>query len=247
MPGDPDGAVMIQVYPDLESLSRAAADAFVRRVREVLEVRDRVSLALSGGHTPRRTYELLAQPEFRDEIDWKRVHVFWGDERCVPPEDPRSNARLAREALLDHVPLPAGNVHPIWCGASPEAGAAQYAARLKDFFAGRTPRFDLMLLGLGADGHTASLFPGSEALKERSRWTAVVKVPQEEFCRVTLTFPLINQAALIAVLVAGADKAETLKEVLKGPREPQRLPARLLSPLTGELRWLVDREAAARL
>jgi 6-phosphogluconolactonase len=236
---------MIQIFPDRESLSLAAALLFMRQAKQAARARGRFSVALSGGETPRRTYELLGGPALRRQVPWGQVHVFWGDERCVPPTDRRSNARLAREALLDHVPIPAAQVHPIRCDALLRAGAREYEARLRAFFAGRPPRFDLVLLGLGENGHTASLFPGTAALTERRRWVAEVHLAGQDLDRVTLTAPLINWAALVAFLVAGAAKAMVLREVLQGRRQPRHLPAQLIQPQRGQLLWLVDQEAAA--
>ena len=239
--------MILQTFPDLESLSRAAAQLFARLAAEAVESRGRCSVALSGGSTPRRTYEILAQPPYRDAVPWGCVHVFWGDERCVPLSDPRSNARLAREAWLDQVPLPQTQIHPISCHPAPEAGARAYESLLRDFFGDASPRLDLVLLGLGADGHTASLFPYNSALNEAKHWTAAVQVPGEDIRRVTLTPALINRAAVVAFLVAGATKAGALKEVLQGPRDPWRLPGQLINPDHGELYWLADREAAIEL
>jgi 6-phosphogluconolactonase len=238
---------MIRVYADLESLSRAAADLIAAQANLAVAARGRFSLALSGGSTPRRAYELLAAPPFKDQAPWDRMHVFWGDERCVPPDDPRSNARMAREAWLDHVPIPAGQIHPIDCARDPDAAARDYEAGLRKFFAGAAPRLDLVLLGLGDNGHTASLFPGTPVLQEQERWAAAVYVAAGDLYRVTLTAPLINQAAHVVFLVAGGAKAAVLRDVLHGPRDPARLPAQLIRPDGGELLWLADREAAALL
>ena len=242
LPGD-HGAAVIQVFADPEALSRGAADLLVAR-RTAVAARGRFSVALSGGGTPRRTYELLAAPPLRDQVPWDRVHVFWGDERCVPRTDPRSNARLAREAWLDHVPIPAGQIHPMDCAGDPAAAARQYEALLREFFAGQPPRLDLILLGLGGDGHTASLFPGTPVLEEQKRWVAAVYVAEQDLHRLTLTAPFINQAALVVFLVAGGAKAGVLREVLHGPQDPGRLPAQLIRPQHGELLWLIDLEAA---
>ena len=238
---------MIQVYPDLESLSQAAAGLFVQQAAKAVAARDRFSVALSGGSTPRRTYELLAQSPCRDQVSWGKVHVFWGDERCVPLEDPRSNAGLARQAFLNSVPIPPEQVHPILCQASPGEAAAAYEVRLRSFFAPQAPCFDLIFLGLGENGHTASLFPGTQVLTERERWVAQVYVAQQDLYRVTLTPVIINQAATVAFLVAGAAKAGVLKEVLQGAFDPQRLPAQLIHPEAGQLLWLTDLDAASRL
>ena len=214
---------MIEVYPDLESLSRAAAALLVEQANLAVAARGRFSVALAGGATPRRTYELLAAPPF-DRAPWDRMHVFWGDERCVPLTDPRSNARLAKEAWLDRVPIPGHQIHPLNCALDPAAAARQYEAQLREFFAGQPPILDLVLLGLGDDGHTASLFPGTTVLAETERWAAPLYVAEQDLYRVTLTAPLINQAAVVAFLVAGSAKAGVLKEVLHGPWDPARLP-----------------------
>jgi 6-phosphogluconolactonase len=238
---------VIQVYPDLESLSRAAADLLVRQANLAVAARGRFSVALSGGATPRRTYELLAAQPFKDQAPWGRVHVFWGDERCVPLSDPRSNARLAKAAWLDQVPIPKDQLHPLDCSQAPATAARHYEAQLREFFAGEPPVLDLVLLGLGDDGHTASLFPGAPALAEKEHWAAAFSPPGPGPDRVTLTAPLINQAALVVFLVAGKSKAGILQEVLHGPRDQGRLPAQLIQPQTGKLLWLVDLAAAARL
>lgn len=235
---------MIRIFDDPEALSRGAADFFVRLARQAVAARGRFSVALSGGGTPRRTYELLAQPPYRDRVDWGRTHLFWGDERCVAPDDPRSNARMAREALLRHVPIPAAQVHPLDCRPSPAEGARCYADLLRDFFGVGEPRLDLILLGLGEDGHTASLFPGDPALSEIERWVAAVYVPEQDLHRLTLTAPFINQSREVAFLVAGTGKAAVVREVIEGPRDPQRLPAQLIHPHPGELHWLLDQAAA---
>jgi 6-phosphogluconolactonase len=238
---------MIEVYPDLESLSLAAAALLVKQANLAVAARGRFSVALSGGATPRRTYELLAAPPLADQAPWDRVHVFWGDERCVPLNDLRSNARLAQEAWLDRVPIPGGQIHPMNCALDPAAAARQYEAQLREFFAGEPPILDLVLLGLGLDGHTASLFPGTPVLREGERWAAAVYRAEPDPCRVTLTAPLINQAAVVAFMVAGGAKAGVLREVLHGPRDPARLPAQLIQPHHGELLWLTDLAATGSL
>jgi 6-phosphogluconolactonase len=238
---------MIWLYDDYEALSNAAAGIFAQRARQAAQVKGWFGVVLSGGHTPQRTYELLAQPPYRDEVSWGQVHVFWGDERCVPHGDPRSNTRMARQALLDHVPIPSSQIHPMACSEAPREGAEQYEAMLHEFFGDQPPRFDLVFLGLGENGHTASLFPGTPVLEEQERWVSEVYVAEQELYRVTLTTPLINQAAVVAFLVSGADKAGILREVLEEPADPQRLPAQLIRPTEGELHWLVDEEAGGLL
>ncbi len=238
---------MIKVYPDLESLSRAAAALLVEQANLAVAARGRFSVALSGGNTPRRTYELLASLPFKEQAPWHRMHIFWGDERCVPLDDPRSNARMAKEAWLDHVSIPEGQIHFLNCATVPAEGARQYEAQLRQFFAGRPPRLDLVLLGLGDNGHTASLFPGTPVLKETERWASEVYVAEQDLYRVTLTAPFINQAALVTFLVAGAAKAEVLRDILHGPRDPDRLPAQLIALQAGEVLWLTDLKAAAKV
>jgi 6-phosphogluconolactonase len=238
---------MIQVYPDPESLSRAAAEMFAQKAAQAMQAQGRFSVGLSGGHTPKRAYEMLAQPPLRDQTPWAQTHIFWGDERCVPADDPRSNERMARLALLDHVPVPLAQIHPMRCTQAPGIAARQYEALLRSYFSSQPPRFDLILLGLGENGHTASLFPDTPALDEQKRWVADVYVAEQELDRITLTASLINQAATVAFLVTGAAKAEVLRQVLKGPWNPHHLPAQLIRPAKGELRWLVDEAASQKL
>ena len=246
LPRNPGGDLSVQIYPDLESLSQAAAILFVDQVGRAISARGRCSVALAGGETPRRTYELLSQSPYREGVAWEQIHVFWGDERCVPLSDPRSNARLAREVWLNHVPIPADQIHPLDCRFSPGAAARGYQGLLRDFFGGQ-PRFDLVFLGLGENGHTASLFPGTAVLEEEQRWAAAVYVAAQNLHRVTLTAPIINHARQVVFLVAGAAKARVLREVLQGPYDPRRRPAQLIRPQAGELHWLVDQAAAGEL
>jgi 6-phosphogluconolactonase len=238
---------MLQIYNDPESLSEAVARFFVEQSRQAVQIQRRFSVALAGGHTPERAYQLLAQPPLRDQVPWTKVHVFWGDERCVPPDDPRSNARGARRALLDGTPIPPEQVHPILCDQNPQQGAEKYEALLQEFFAGGPPCFDLILLGLGENGHTASIFPGTPAVEEQERWVIAVYVAEQAMWRVTLTPPLINQATVVAFLVAGAVKARILQRVLDGPFEPHTLPAQLIQPASGNLYWMMDKEASQKL
>ncbi len=236
----------IQIYPDLGALSTAAAQLFVSRAEQAVQAHGRFAVALAGGNTPRSSYELLSESPFREQVPWDKVHVFFGDERCVPADDPRSNQKMAREALLDRVPIPPSQIYPIPCEASPDEAADRYETLLRGFFAGHSPDLDLVLLGMGEDGHTASLFPGTPALEEQVRWVTWVCPPSQELCRVTLTAPVINQAAAVAFLVSGEGKAGALREVLEGPHAPRRLPAQLIHLSGGQPLWLVD-AAAARL
>jgi 6-phosphogluconolactonase len=187
----------------------------------------------------------LALSPLREQIPWECVHVFWGDERCVPPDDPRSNARLARLAFLDAVPIPSGQVHSIPFAATAEESARLYEAELRSFFGDELPCFDLILLGLGENGHTASLFPGTPVLNEQKRWAAEVYVVELDMYRVTLTAPLINQSRRVIFLVSGAGKAEIVRQVAQ-ERDPAQ-PASLIRPARGELDWYLDRQAAVRI
>lgn len=238
---------MIRVYDDLGAMSRSAAGRIADLADRAVADHGRFTVVLSGGQTPRLTYELLAQPQFRDRVPWRQIHVFWGDERCVPPNDEQSNERMAREALLAHVPIPPEHVHPIDCSREPAQSAAQYEAFLRKFFEGGSPRFDLVILGLGDNAHTASLFPDTPVLDEEKSWAAAVQPKGVAIERITLTAPVLNQAASIVFLVSGASKAEALRNVLEGKHDPHRLPAQLIKPVDGEVVWLVDRKAAALL
>lgn len=238
---------MIRVCKDLEALSLAAAELFSDEARQAAQARGRFIVAFAGGKTPRRTYEILAREPFRDQVPWQQTHVFWGDERCVPADDPRNNTLMARQTLLDHVPLPPGQVHPMVCNGSPVAAAADYDALLRSFFADNRPRFDLVILGLGENGHTASLFPGTSVLDEQQHWVGEVFVAEEGLHRLTLTAAAINQAALVVFMVSGSDKAPILRKVVQEAQDPRSIPAQLIKPTDGGLLWLVDRDAARLL
>ncbi|HET7875216.1 MAG TPA: 6-phosphogluconolactonase [Methylomirabilota bacterium] len=242
----------IRRLEDPAAVAAAAARDFADLAREAIRARGRFSVALSGGSTPRRLYALLAEHPFREAVPWDRIDVFWGDERAVPPDHPDSNYGAARAALLSKVPVPRERVHRVLAEVSdPREAARRYQAEIARVFGvpeeGAPPAFDLVLLGMGADGHTASLFPYSEALVERRRWVVSHYVSQLGAARITFTVPLINGAREIRVLVTGADKAATLESVLEGPREPERLPAQLVAPVSGRTVWLVDEAAAAKL
>ncbi len=234
----------MRIFPDLESLSQAAAELIMNRSKESIAANGRFSLVLSGGSTPRRTYELLAGDRCSKSIEWEKVHVFWGDERCVLQGDPRSNERMAREKFLDRVPIPPEQIHPIRCAPSPQQAAREYESILKAFFGDRSPAFDTVLLGLGEDGHTASLFPGSRALKEETRWIMEGNSGKDDFQRVTMTARLINSSALVIFLVVGGNKTKILREVTAKDRVGDPLPGRLIRPSNGKLVWLVDKEAS---
>jgi 6-phosphogluconolactonase len=238
---------VVRVYADYEALSRAAAELFVRLADEAARDRGRFNVALSGGRTPQRTYELLATRYFRERVDWGRVHVFWGDERCVPPDDPRSNAGMAHRKLLDHVPAPRDQIHPMFCADSARDAARSYESLLRSSFDKGSSRLDLALLGLGTDGHTASLFPGTPAVREKDRWVTEIFSKEEGIYRLTLTVPFLNKAAVAAFIVSGDSKDRVLGKVLCEQPEPD-IPAGLIKPgQGGECLWLVDRKAASLL
>lgn len=238
---------MIRVFSDLETLSLTAAEMFAELANQAIASRGRFNVALSGGNTPRRLYELLASTPLRERIHWESVYIFWGDERCVPADDPRSNARMARKTLLDHVPVPANQIYPIRGDLTPAQAAAQYETELRDFFGNQPPVFDLILLGLGENAHTASLFPHTSVLDEKEHWVQEVYVAEQGMYRVTLTVPLINQAKDVIFLVSGADKALTLQSVLEGAYQPHELPAQLIRPNGVHPIWLVDKAAGHKL
>jgi 6-phosphogluconolactonase len=244
----------IDVFPDKAALVRAAAEQFVTIAGQAIGARERCLIALSGGSTPKPLYELLATAPYAARVDWGRVHLFWGDERCVPPDHPDSNYRMTREALLDRAPIPPDNVHRIRGEREPDAAADEYERLLRRFFpaadgAGPARSFDLVLLGMGPDGHTASIFPGSAAVGETRRWAMAVHVERpREMWRVTLTTPVLNAAAEVAFLVAGADKAARLQDVLRaGEGAAPTVPAQLVRPTAGSVRWMVDAAAAGAL
>jgi 6-phosphogluconolactonase len=243
-----DTTPSVQIFDDPEQVAREAAGLFVRLSVEAVSTRGAFSVALSGGSTPRRVYELLASDDYRTQVSWPGVHVFFGDERTVAPDHPDSNFRMANEALLLLVPIPARNVHRMNGVGDAAANASRHESELRAFFGDAAwPRFDLVMLGMGDDGHTASLFPGSAALAESQAWVVANWVEKFQTWRITLTAPAINAARRVLFLVTGAGKAERLREVLAGERDPSRLPSQLIQPRDGTLEWLVDRAAAAKL
>ncbi len=244
---------VLRISPDAERLMITAADVFVGVVAEAIAARGRADVALSGGSTPRSLYHLLASPDYIGQVEWARTHIWFGDERCVGPDDPQSNYGMARDALLSRVAIPPAHVHRMIGEAQPpESGARQYEEELRASFGlapGALPRFDLIWLGLGPDGHTASLFPGTAALAVTDRLVVANHVPRQNTDRLTLTFPVIDAAARVAFLVSGADKADIVARVLEGDRTntADLLPSQRVSPINGELLWLLDLDAAGAL
>jgi 6-phosphogluconolactonase len=235
--------VSVRLHETPEALARAAARAFVESAAEAIAERGRFAVALAGGSTPKATYEVLAR-DHAEDVDWPNVHVFFGDERTVPPDHEDSNYRMAREALLDR--LPVGSVHRMRGELPPDEAAASYETDLRQFFGGEFPVLDLVMLGIGEDGHTASLFPGTEALGVTDRLAVANPVPKLDTTRLTLTVPVLNAAREVRFLVAGRGKAEALAEILEGDAEPREYPAKFVRPPGGPI-WMVDRAAATAL
>jgi len=244
MPAAPE----ILILPDSDAIAHEAAMRVIAMAHRAIETYQTFSLALSGGSTPKKLYSLLASDEFRNQIDWPRVEIYFGDERCVPPDNPESNYLMAEQTLLSKVPISAGNVHRMRGEIDPEEAAKEYGQMLKQKFG--DGGLDLILLGLGDDGHAASLFPGTKAVDE-THHRVVANYAEHSTTgkswRITFTAPFINRAANIVFLVSGPAKANALKEVLNGPRDPRRLPAQMIRPASGKVVWLVDVPAAARL
>ena len=246
------GGFRIEIVDDPAEICRLAAGEIQRLAERKASAAKPFAIALSGGSTPRGLHALLANdPAVRDRLPWHYMHFFWGDERHVPPDHPRSNYRMAHDTLLSLAPVSAENIHRVQSEESDAALAAgKYEQELRTFFdleAGQLPGFDCILLGMGPDGHTASLFPGTEALQETKRLAVANWVDKFKTYRITLTVPVLNHADLVVFLVSGAEKAEALKEVLQGDFRPDRFPAQLIRPVHGRLLWLVDQAAAASL
>jgi len=254
----------VQHYRDLKTLSRMAAEFVCTSVEKWVAKRGAVTVALAGGKTPKLLYQNLTRPPFDDQIPWSRIHFFWGDERCVPRDDPDSNFGMAFRALISRAPVPSENVHPIPTEISPPEQAAEaYEKHLREFFgssvegdnrratageSSRFPLFDLIMLGIGEDGHTASLFPGDKALKEKTRWVAAVNKPRGSPAvpRVTLTLPVINRAKCVLFLVSGTEKRDVVQSIIKDPETARRLyPAAMVQP-KGRTLWMLDEGAAGR-
>lgn len=242
----------IRVVQDLPALYREGAREFRRAATDAVNERGAFYVALAGGSTPRGMFSLLASvATWRENIPWQHIHFFWGDERHVPPEHPDSNYRMANDALLSHVPVPVENIHriPAELPYSVQA-AAEYERELVSVFAlnsNELPQFDLVLLGMGTEGHTVSLFPGTKALHETNKLVVANWVGKLYAWRITLTAPVINHARNIVFMIGGQDKALALKGVFEGPIEPEQLPAQLINPTDGQLVWLLDQAAASLL
>jgi 6-phosphogluconolactonase len=241
----PDRAPL-EVLPDPAALAAAAAEYIVDTIAATLAHNDRAHVALAGGSTPRAVNALLTAPPLRAQVAWERVVFWFGDERCVPPDDEQSNYRMNRETLLDPLGIAPAHVHRMRGEGDPPAAAADYDAVLQ-LELGERPRLDLILLGMGPDGHTASLFPGTVAGLDRDKRCIAHFVPQLDRWRITLTPRAINAAHHVGITAGGAEKADALHAVLDGPRRPDVYPSQLVAPVDGSLRWFVDAAAAAKL
>ncbi|MFC3198724.1 6-phosphogluconolactonase [Parapedobacter deserti] len=238
---------MVRKFNELNQLNEAAAELFIQTASDAIARQGHFTVALTGGSSPLGLYQLLATPPYRERVQWKQVYVFWGDERWVPLDDERSNARMAFETLLEHVPVPEEQIFPMWAeGISPDEFAREYEQSLR-LHLHPDGRFDLILLGMGGDGHTASWFPHTAVLHERNKWVVGYYLEPQEMHRITLTVPVINRARHIAVIAYGQNKADALYEVLEGQRNVEQYPAQLISPTDGQVVWFVDDAAAAKI
>lgn len=238
---------MLRIYQNTDQLNLAAADSFVQAANEAVHERGRFTVALTGGSSPVQLYKLLAAAPYRGQIPWEKVFVFWGDERWVPLDDEKSNARMAFETLLNHVPVPKRHIYPMWAPEqAPEEFSRLYEQKLHDKL-DANGSFDLILLGMGDDGHTASLFPGMGVLEEQHAWVSAYYLKAQDMYRITLTAPLINKAKQIFVISYGPNKAHALREVLEGEPNPSLYPAQLIKPVDGEVLWFTDDAGAGKL
>jgi 6-phosphogluconolactonase len=243
----------VKIFADPQLLARAAVEQFVYIAAQAIQAHGIFTAALSGGSTPHLLYRLLGSEPFSEQVDWLNTHFFWGDERCVPPDHPESNYLKAQKDLLDHIPVLEENIHRIQAELPPQKAAEDYEETLLRFFSSMTDNedreqasFDLVLLGMGDDGHTASLFPGTEVIHEETHWVKALYVDKLAAWRITLTPAILNRAKHILFLAAGAGKSYTLQRVIYGSYQPDRYPAQIIRADNGELVWMVD-EAAATL
>ena len=246
---------MLHIYKDAEELSSAVAKWIADRISETLSKKDRFTIALSGGSTPQRLHKILAASPYKEQIDWSKMHIFWGDERAVPFEDSRNNAKMAYDTLLNFVPVPASQIHVMRTDIPADQSAVEYEKVLQQYF-NSVPggpedpllnSFDLVLLGMGDDGHTLSLFPGTEVVHEEKAWVKAFFLKAQDMQRITLTKTIVNRSFCIAFLTTGTGKAHALKEVLHGAYNPDLYPSQEIKPTAGELHWFVDEAATAQL
>lgn len=235
----------LNIAENTDELNEYVAEWMVSYIQDVLETKERFTIVLSGGNTPKQLYKLLATEAYQSRIDWEKIHVFWGDERYVPANDERNNAKMAFDSLLSHVPIPPHQIHRMRTDIDVEASAKEYEKILHQYFDNTKKSFDLVLNGMGNDAHTLSLFPGYTEVNEEKKWVTTVFLKEQNMQRITLTAPVVNKSAYIAFLVAGKDKAKALKEVIAGDYNPAIYPAQVIQPVNGELIWFIDEEAAS--
>jgi 6-phosphogluconolactonase len=239
--------MQLHIYKDPEALSVEVAKWISDTIGETLNRKDRFTIALSGGSTPERLHKILAASPYKEQIDWSKLHIFWGDERAVPFEDSRNNAKMAYDTLLNFVPVPPAQIHVMRTDIAPEQSALEYEKILHQYFDSQATSFDLVLLGMGDDGHTLSLFPGTEVVHEEKAWAKAYYLKAQDMYRITLTKSIVNESARVAFLTTGTGKAHALKEVLKGAYNPDFYPSQEIKVPAGELHWFVDEAAAAGL
>lgn len=239
--------MILHVSKNTNDLSASVAEHIKNAIATKLETADRFTLVLSGGSTPKLLFSILAQEPYKSEINWEKVHFFWGDERFVPFEDDRNNAKMAYDTLLNQVGVKAENIHVMRTDLSPEESTAQYESTLKSYFGEEEVTFDIVLLGMGDDGHTLSLFPGTDVIHESSAWVYSFFLTAQDMYRITLTAPVVNKAKEVIFLAAGANKATVLKEVLEGEKNFDVYPSQIIQPINGTLHWYVDEAATALL
>lgn len=238
--------MQLHIY-NTEELIDELAKWIINYATGILYTNDRFTIALSGGETPKRLYQLLASDQYHEKLDWNKIHVFWGDERVVPFSDDNNNAKMAYENLLSKVNIPQDNIHIIPTDISPVIAAEEYEKMLHKYFELTDISFDLVLLGMGKDGHTLSLFPGFEVPPDQPNWVNAVYLDDQKMHRITLLPSVVNRSSMVIFLVTGDEKAKALQQVLKGPFEPVKYPAQLISPANGELHWFVDENAAREI
>jgi 6-phosphogluconolactonase len=237
----------VHIHKNPAELSQALAEWITADIEKVLKERNRFTFVMTGGSSPKQLYGLLSQPPFRERIAWEKLHIFWGDERAVPFTDDRNNAKMTFEALLSHVPIPEDQIHVMRTELEPAKAAAAYETILHTYFGEEGASFDLVLNGMGEDGHTLSLFPGQPVIHETQAWVYSYFLEAQKMDRITMTVPIVNRASKVAFLTFGPGKAHALNEVLNGPRNPDLYPSQIIQPTSGELHWFVDEAAASEL
>jgi 6-phosphogluconolactonase len=242
----------LHIYQNDKEFAKDVADWIIKVIAETLQKQERFTWVLSGGNTPKPVYELLSSAPYREQIDWNKLHIFWGDERAVPFTDDRNNAKMAYETLLNKVSVPEEQIYLMRTDISPEESAIEYEKILREYFPLATnhssqPTFDLVLLGMGEDGHTLSLFPGTEVIHEEKAWTKAFFLKAQDMYRITLTKNIVNNSSKIAFLTTGENKADALHEVIEGKYDPDLYPSQVIKPVHGELHWFIDSDAAIEL